>query len=171
MKTYLILILCLLNIGLKAQKLAVGDVAQINLPKDAKQLKNVQILANPNSLITKSDIGSTPKTLYEKNGAAVGLWGIEQGSSKRTLEEIRAELIEVYKLSKTFLVITSEIKMHNGVKYLILQTKEDNEYYYRIISEAHNNRLINGFVKYKNGDKDNATTILAELLSNLQFKQ
>ncbi|WP_316793716.1 hypothetical protein [Pedobacter frigoris] len=173
MKNYLLLVLCLLSLGLKAQKLTVGKVAYINLPKNAKAINGSQLLAKSTAIMTEADIKHLPKThnLYEKDGVAIGLWEMQQGDTKRSLEEIQKESEGMFKTLKTKnVLVSSNIQKYKGTKYLILQIKDGDFYYYRFYSDQHNYLSVNGFIKYKKEDNDKANAILKELLNNTQFK-
>lgn len=166
MKNTFILIFCLLSLGLKAQKITVGTVAQMNLPNNTRLLNSAQILANPNGLLSKADIGTVPKTFYEKDGVVMAIWEIKERNNERTLEFIQKESAEMFKLVSTIHVLSSVIKPYNGTNYLIMNIDDNGQYYYRIISELHNDKAINGFVKYRKEDQTKAIAILTELLNN-----
>ncbi|QPH38754.1 hypothetical protein [Pedobacter endophyticus] len=172
MKIYLISILCLLSLRLRAQQITVGGVAQISDTKELKPLSSAEMLEKPKGLLDKSDVKYLPKDnkIYEKDGVYIGLWQVIEGITKRTLTEIQKEKVYLYNLDKTSTLVSSEIKNYSSINYLIINTQENDECYYRFNSQPHNGLYLNGFIKYKKEDKDKAAAILKDLLNNAKFK-
>ncbi|QPH38755.1 hypothetical protein [Pedobacter endophyticus] len=172
MKIYLISMLCLLSLELRAQQITVGGVAKINSTRELQPLNSAEMLKKPKGLLNERDVQYLPKAnnLYEKDGVYIGLWQVTDGDARRTLEQVQKELEGIYKLVNTIAVIGSEIKTYNNIKYFIINEIDKGEYYYRFFSETHNMRSINGFIKYKKEDKDKAAAILKDLLNNAKFK-
>lgn len=166
------ILISLLSLGVKAQKKVIGSVAEIELPKGFKQLNGDNISFSSNTILTEEDVKYLPKsrTLYEKNDIIIGIWEVRQGVTKRSLEEIKGESIELYTMNKSiYEYINSYIETFNKMRYLILEIKDSDLLYYRIISEMNNERALNGFLKFRQEDKDKATNILKELLDHIAF--
>jgi len=172
MKIKLIIIASLFSLGLKAQELAVSNVAKISMPKKVQKLDMAKMVENPQGLLKKRDVQYSSKNanLYEKDGVYIKIWETKEGYRKRTLKQVQSESADIYKLVKTSKIVSSDIKNYKGINYLILRTEEESEYYYRFYSEAHNDISINGFIKYKKEDQNKATSSLTEILNNTQFK-
>jgi len=74
MKIKLIIIASLFSLGLKAQELAVSNVAKISMPKKVEKLNREALFVKPQGLLTKKDVAYLRKNanLYEKDGVYIG---------------------------------------------------------------------------------------------------
>lgn len=155
-----------------AQQATLSNVVIINIPKKALKINKEQAVAYSKKNFKKSEISSlNTKNLYKIDQVIFGFWDSKVGlEGRRTLEDIKAEALELYKLSSSITVHDASIKKINNVGLLVINYKNGDANYYRFISEYRNHQSMSGIVQYELSDRRNATKILDEVLKSITFK-
>jgi hypothetical protein len=173
MKKIDILILSVMTcLFLNAQETPISKVVNMTVPKGAIKLNKEEVKSYADREFGNSEITSVnTQNLYSINELLMAFWDLNVSEgNKKSLEAIKSEALELYKLDKNIIVDDASIKEANNNKILVISYKNKDANYYRFISEYRNNQAISGLIQFKASDKNQSKAILKEILSSIKFK-
>lgn len=155
-----------------AQQEPLSNVVNINVPKGAVKLNKEQIISHSKKKFKTSEIASVKtKNLYKIDELLIGFWDLEVSEeNKKSLQAIKSEALELYKLDKNIIVNEARINKINNNQFLVINYQNGDASYYRFNSEYRNNQSISGVIQFKEFEKDKAAAILNDILNSIKFK-
>jgi hypothetical protein len=93
-----------------------------------------------------------------------------ENKKNQSLEALKSQLEYVFKMDPT-LSVTFNILTFNDIRYLISETKKDNEYTISIYPEVKGNKSVYGLMYFKEKDKSEAHQFLDSLLQKSNLKK
>ncbi|HTD98563.1 MAG TPA: hypothetical protein VK668_04730 [Mucilaginibacter sp.] len=159
------------SISCMSQQPNLSSVVSIKLPDKAEKLNRTQSSSYLKENFKKSKVPLDKENIYIKDGVIISFWDLSvSGDNKRSLQNSKAELLEVLKIDKNLKVNEANIITINHNQFLVINYQEGDEVYLRFYSDYKNNKNISGLIQFKKPDEDKAKGLLDTLLKTIQFK-
>ena len=156
-----------------AQKIALSNKININLPSKSEKLSKDQILAFVNERFKNDEIALTaaqntnPDHTYVADNVLVTLFYGNKSVNENYLLQTKKGLDEMSRKDKSY---TSSIETIKNNKVLVInQTAGNVGYYHFYCYDNKNSSAVNGRLEFNIADKAKATKILSDILNGVEF--
>lgn len=156
------------------QNKPISAVAEVVLPKDAERIDKANLATRAKTFSVKSELQSSKfdSNLYKIDNLSLGLWDVNASEDDhRTLQEIKAQALELFKLDNSIAVDEASIKTYNGNQFLIINYHKGTSNYLKFVTKTVNKKTLNGVIESNISDKGKAKSTLEEMLKKMSFKK